>query len=77
MPAKAAEPASGAASGPAAALADAHLLSRFQALDHFLLQHQALWRPRPFTERQLPWETEHPALAQWLRQRTLSDAEAW
>lgn len=76
MPAKAAEPASGATSGPAAALADAHLLSRFQALDHFLLQHQALWRPRPFTERQLPWETEHPALAQWLRQRTLSDAEA-
>ncbi|MDD2048836.1 methyltransferase [Pseudomonas putida] len=52
------------------------LLSRFQALDDFLCEHQALWRPRPFTQLQLPWETEHPALASWLRQRSLSEAEA-
>ncbi|OLF56578.1 methyltransferase [Pseudomonas chlororaphis] len=52
------------------------LLIRFQALDRFLLEHQALWRPRPFTERQLPWEARHPELAQWLRQRSLDDAEA-
>ena len=51
------------------------LLARFNALDTFLSQHQALWRPRPFTQRQLPWETEHPELAAWLRQRTLEDAE--
>ncbi|NBF07261.1 methyltransferase [Pseudomonas sp. Fl4BN1] len=52
------------------------LLSRFQALDIFLLEHQALWRPRPFNHLQLPWETAHPELAQCLRQRSLEDAEA-
>jgi hypothetical protein len=52
------------------------LLARFKALDSFLLEHQALWRPRPFNHRQLPWEAQHPKLAHWLRQRTLGDAEA-
>ncbi|WP_442111563.1 methyltransferase [Pseudomonas sp. NUPR-001] len=52
------------------------LLSRFQALDGFLREHQSLWRPRPFTQLSLPWEAEHPALANWLRQRSLSEAEA-
>ena len=28
------------------------------------------------TQLQLPWETEHPALSQWLRQRSLAEAEA-
>lgn len=56
-------------SGPA-------LLERFQALDSFLLSHQHLWRPKPFTHPQLPWENLHPELAHWLRSRTLSDAEA-
>ncbi len=50
--------------------------ARFRALDAFLIEHQGLWRPRPFTQRQLPWENEHPELAQWLRQRSLADAEA-
>ncbi len=50
--------------------------ARFQALDAFLIEHQGLWRPRPFTHLQLPWETEHRALSQWLRQRSLDDAEA-
>ena len=49
--------------------------ARFKALDAFLIEHQGLWRPRPFVQRQLPWETEHPQLARWLRQRSLSDAE--
>jgi hypothetical protein len=52
------------------------LLPRFQALDRFLLRHQHLWRPRPFTHLQLPWETQHPELAEWLRSRSLADAEA-
>ena len=52
------------------------LLDRFQALDAFLLAHQPLWRPRPFTCRYLPWEAEHPELAHWLRQRSLEEAEA-
>ncbi|WP_095148207.1 methyltransferase [Pseudomonas sp. Irchel s3a18] len=52
-----------------------HLLARFTALNAFLTEHQALWRPRPFTHRQLPWEADHPALADWLRQRSLEDAE--
>ncbi|OPB11093.1 methyltransferase [Pseudomonas synxantha] len=50
--------------------------ARFQALDAFLIEYQGLWRPRPFTQLQLPWETEHPELSQWLRRRTLADAEA-
>ncbi len=50
--------------------------ARFEALDAFLIEHQGLWRPRPFTHRQLPWETDHPELAHWLRQRTLAEAEA-
>ncbi|WHS60699.1 methyltransferase [Pseudomonas sp. G2-4] len=51
------------------------LLARFTALDTFLTAHQALWKPRPFTHLQLPWETAYPELAHWLRQRSLEDAE--
>lgn len=56
-------------SGPA-------LLERFQALDSFLLNHQHLWRPKPFIHQNLPWENLHPELAHWLRNRTLHEAEA-
>ena len=49
--------------------------ARFQALNAFLIEYQGLWRPRPFTHRQLPWESAHPALATWLRQRSLAEAE--
>ena len=49
--------------------------ARFQALDAFLTEHQGLWQPRPFTHRHLPWETQHPELARWLRQRSLAEAE--
>ena len=51
------------------------LLTRFTALDAFLLEHQALWKPRPFTHLQLPWETSYPELAAWLRGRSLEEAE--
>jgi hypothetical protein len=51
------------------------LLARFTALDAFLIEHQALWKPRPFTHLQLPWETSYPELAAWLRGRSLEDAE--
>jgi hypothetical protein len=57
-------------------LSDAQLLERFQALDSFLLSYQHLWRPKPFTHLQLPWESQHPQLAKWLRCRTLAQAEA-
>lgn len=49
--------------------------AHFQALDAFLIEHQGLWKPRPFTHRQLGWESRHPELAHWLRQRSLDDAE--
>lgn len=55
---------------------DEHLHSRFRALDSFLFAYQGLWRPRPFTQLQLPWESQYPELAQWLRQRSLREAEA-
>ncbi|WP_419712471.1 methyltransferase [Pseudomonas sp. NFX224] len=51
------------------------LLARFTALDAFLTAHQALWKPRPFTHLQLPWETSYPELAAWLRGRSLEEAE--
>lgn len=54
----------------------ADLTSRFLALDAFLLAHQHLWRPKPFTHSQLPWEAQHPALSAWLRQRSLEQAES-
>ncbi|WP_397453788.1 methyltransferase [Pseudomonas sp. NA-150] len=50
--------------------------TRFRALDDYLLAHQDLWRPRPFTHRQLPWEAQHVELAAWLRSRSLAEAEA-
>jgi len=52
------------------------LSERFQALDDFLVAHQHLWRPKPFTCPTLPWEAEQPALATWLRSRSLEQAEA-
>lgn len=52
------------------------LRERFQALDDFLVAHQHLWRPKPFTHLELPWEAEHAALATWLRGRNLEQAEA-
>lgn len=61
---------------PATILTSDDLLTRFQALDDFLLQHQALWRPRPFHHLHLPWEAEVPELAAWLRSRSLEQAEA-
>ncbi|MDF0729701.1 methyltransferase [Pseudomonas entomophila] len=57
-------------------LHDDQLRDRFQALDQFLAAHQSLWKPRPFTARRMDWETQHPELAHWLRQRTLEEAEA-
>ena len=51
------------------------LLARFMTLDAFLIEHQALWKPRPFTHLQLPWEASYPELAEWLRGRSLEDAE--
>lgn len=56
-------------------LAGEALLARFTALEVFLTTHQALWKPRPFTHLQLPWETSHPELARWLRERSLEAAE--
>ncbi|MBK5007362.1 methyltransferase [Pseudomonas sp. S32] len=53
-----------------------HLSTRFMALDQFLVEHQQLWKPRPFTTLQLGWEAAHPELAAHLRQCSLADAEA-
>lgn len=51
------------------------LLARFTALNTFLIEHQALWKPRPFTHLSLAWEASYPALSSWLRERSLEDAE--
>ncbi|MFJ5285979.1 methyltransferase [Pseudomonas sp. NPDC088429] len=51
------------------------LLARFTALDAFLIEHQALWKPRPFPHLSLAWEASYPELALWLRGRSLEEAE--
>jgi hypothetical protein len=51
------------------------LLARFTALNAFLIEHQALWKPRPFTHLSLAWEASYPELALWLRGRSLEEAE--
>lgn len=64
-------------SQPDQPLHGAALLQRFKALDNFLIEHQALWRPRPFVHYPaLPWEAEHPQLASWLRAQSQEHAEA-
>jgi len=45
------------------------------ALDAYLIEHQALWKPRPFTHLSLAWEASYPELSAWLRKRSLEDAE--
>ena len=67
MPAKAAD--------TSCVLTGEDLLARFTALDAYLIEHQALWKPRPFTHLQLPWEASYPELSAWLRGRSLEDAE--
>lgn len=52
------------------------LRQRFAELDAFLLAHQPLWREKPFTVLALDWERDYPALATWLRGRSLEQAEA-
>lgn len=49
--------------------------ARFAALDAWLCEHQALWRAKPFTQLTLAWEADWPALAAWLRERSLEQAE--
>jgi hypothetical protein len=51
------------------------LADRFEALGAFLKNHEALWKPRPFTHASLGWESAHPELAGWLRGRALAEAE--
>ena len=64
-------------STPDQPLSGAALLQRFTVLDNFLVEHQALWRPRPFVHYPaLPWEIDHPELARWLRAQSLEHAEA-
>lgn len=57
-------------------LTGASLLQRFTALDELLVTWEPLWRPRPFHLQTLPWERQYPAMAGWLRARSLEDAEA-
>ena len=52
------------------------LTQRFDQLNALLTAHEDLWRPKPFTQLTLKWETRYPQLSQWLRARSLEDAEA-
>lgn len=50
--------------------------ARFAELDAWLLEHQVLWRSKPFTSPQLAWEADWSELSAWLRSRSLEQAEA-
>ena len=50
-------------------------LERFQQLDAWLNEHRDVWRARPFTQMQLPWERNWPELSVFLRSRSLEQAE--
>lgn len=52
---------------PSAPLRGDALRARFDALDRHLVEHRALWRPRPFAEGLPAWGTDHPDVADWLR----------
>jgi hypothetical protein len=49
---------------------------RFAQLDAWLTEHQSLWRAKPFIEHRLEWEGRFPELSQFLRSRSLGEAEA-
>ncbi|WP_235869319.1 hypothetical protein [Veronia nyctiphanis] len=49
----------------------------FKVLDHFLKQHQTLWREKPFEAERLLWSESYPALCNWLDMQTLSDLAVW
>ncbi|MCK0105809.1 methyltransferase [Marinobacter sp. S0848L] len=51
----------------------ASFFQRWQAVNDWLLRHEALWRPVPFKEPKPGWSQRYPDLATWLEQ--LSDAE--
>ena len=50
-------------------------LTRFKSLDSFLIKHERLWRPAPFTQLHLPWELEFSELSRWLRSRRLDQSD--
>lgn len=51
------------------------IAEKFSDLTALLLRHQQLWRGKPFIENHMPWETEFPQLAEWLRAQSLEHAE--
>lgn len=52
------------------------LRDHFARLDTWLAEHRALWQPRAFYRRPLPWERELPDLAAALRDLPLERSEA-
>ncbi len=48
---------------------------RFEQLSDFLHRYRYLWEPRPFEQRPVSWEAQHPKLGAWLRSRTLEELE--
>jgi hypothetical protein len=54
-------------------LSGTSLVTRFDSLSSVLRDARPLWAPRPFTGLPVPWEQQHPRLAQWLR--ALTDEE--
>ncbi|NWN90154.1 methyltransferase [Marinobacter adhaerens] len=47
--------------------------STWQALNDWLVQHQAVWQPAPFTEPRPAWARHYPELADWLKGLTNAD----
>ncbi|MBE0486723.1 methyltransferase [Marinobacter sp.] len=63
-----------AASLRAPALAFSH---RWRAVNDWLVQHQPLWRPVPFSEPAPAWLRDCPELAGWLEAITDEECDCW
>lgn len=63
-----------AASLRAPALGFSH---RWRAVNDWLVQHQPLWRPVPFSEPAPAWLRDYPALADWLEAMTDQECDYW
>ncbi|OZB13145.1 MAG: SAM-dependent methyltransferase, partial [Marinobacter sp. 34-60-7] len=50
---------------------------RWQRLNDWLVQHQKLWRPVPFTTPEPGWIQHHPGLADWLADVSDADCERY
>lgn len=51
--------------------------NRWRSVNAWLVQHQSMWRPVPFSEPMPAWCRDYPELAGWLETLTDQQCDAW